>query len=116
MENAQMKFIKKDAVVEIKIGAGMIEKIMEVLQYLIKDVKEEDIKEYQKEVSSGANYFQKEKEFSQEWMYPTTILSILIKEFQTQAELQNQVIEKTMEEYIKSMDSSPFDQSQSQPE
>lgn len=125
MENnsTTLKLIRKDAVVNINIPAGLIEKLIEVLSYLLKDITPEQQQQYEKELPSFLEIFKKEKTFSEEWMYHVSIMSLLIEQIQREADSQGQTYEDTLENYIKASvgefnpeDNQPADQSQSQPE
>jgi len=117
------KFIKKDAIVKMDIGAGMIEKLLEVLTYFSKTVTVEQIQKYQNELPAFQEISKKEKEFSEDWMYPVTTMTFFLQEIERQADLQGQTFEGDIEEYIKTSisaasegDNQSVDQSQLQPE
>lgn len=117
------KFIKRDAIIKIEIGAGMIEKFLEILQYFSKNLTENQIEQYHKELNFYKDIANKEKEFSEAWMYPVTTLSFFLQEIEKQADLQGQTFEDNIEDYLKNSitsitgeDSQSAPQSQSQPE
>lgn len=104
MENEKIpvKLIKKDAIVNITIGAGMIEKLVEVLSYFVKNIPSEKIDDYHKQLEDYQKISNKEKEFSEDWMQPVTTLSILLQEVNKQADLQNQtIVEEDLETFLK---------------
>jgi hypothetical protein len=103
MENQlpPFKFIKRDAIVKLEIGAGMIERLLEVLNYFSKNLKEEQIEKYHSELPFFEQIAKKEKEFSEDWMYPVTTLSFFFQELEKQADLQCQTIEGDAEDFIK---------------
>lgn len=80
----KIKMIKKDAAIEIKIGAPFLQKIQKLLVYVASTITPEQLEQYKKEAES----FKSDSEFSEDWMEHITTLSILLKEIETKAEEQ----------------------------
>ena len=110
MENTALpnvKLIKKDAIVTIKIGTVYIERLQEIMGYFSKMLTEEQIQKYESELQDVAPYYYQkadpnEKRFSEDWMGPVTTLSFLFKEIERQADLQGMTFEANLEDYVKS--------------
>jgi hypothetical protein len=118
-----LKVLKKDAIVDVKISAWMIEKLNESLSIFLNlfSITKEEMDEFYEEAKNIKEiYIRKEKEFSKAWMYPVATITILLQDIERAAEKQNLLSEITAEDYLKSVintdDSSLADQSQSQPE
>lgn len=78
---ATVKMIKSDAIMDIKISTGFMQKLQQVLMYIIKDLTEEDLKLY-KELAET------KQPFTEEWMESLTVISVLLKELEVKAEEQ----------------------------
>ncbi len=113
MENTglpNVKLIKKDAIVTIRIGTVYIERLQEIMGYFSKNITEEQIEKYESELKDVTPYYYKnsdkldpnEKRFSEDWMGPVTTLSFLFKEIERQADLQGMTFEANLEDYVKS--------------
>jgi hypothetical protein len=104
MENANIppvKIVRKDALINITISTGMLEKFQEVLRFLAKDLTNEQYAKYQQEFKDYKIIAQKEKEFSEPWMYPVTTMTFFLEKISIEAEKQGFVFEVDLEEYIK---------------
>lgn len=88
--------IKKDAVVDIKIGTAFISKLNEILIQLTTDKNKEDLEKYKKEAEEN-------KSFSEPWMESVTTVGILLKEIQNEAEKQGMTYETTVDEVTKEL-------------
>jgi hypothetical protein len=77
----KVTMIKHDAVIDIKIGTGFLQKLQKMLVFLTIDLKPEDLEIYK-------NLNEKGEEFTEPWMDHLTTLSILLKEIETKAEEQ----------------------------
>lgn len=76
--------IKKDASVEIKIGAGFMQKIQKLLLYVASDLTAEQLDKFKLEAES----FKEGSEFSEDWMEHITTISVLLKELEAAADKQ----------------------------
>jgi hypothetical protein len=103
MENTSIKakFIKRDANVSIQLGGWFIEKLIEVLTYIGKDIPTDKINKYHEELKDLNDIIKNEKQFSEEWMKHVTTLSLMLQEIDRQAVLQDQSIEEDIETYFK---------------
>jgi len=81
---SNIKVIKKDAIIDIKIGTGFLQKLQKLMIHIIADVTPEQLAEYKKE----AENFKQDSEFSEDWMEHLTTISVLVKEIEQQAETQ----------------------------
>ena len=86
----KIKFLKNDAIVDIKIGAGFLQKLQRTLLYLVKDLTPEQLAQYKKE----SEEHKENPQFSQEWMEHVTVMSVLLKEVETKAEEQGLTYEE----------------------
>ena len=77
----KIRVIKPDAIVDIKIGTGFLQRIQHILIYMSKDLTPEQLEKYKKEAEENA-------EFSEEWMNHVTTLSTLLKEIENRADEQ----------------------------
>lgn len=80
----KIKMIKKDAAIQIKMGAGFLQKIQKVLFYIASDLTNEQLEKFKTEAES----FKEGSEFSEPWMEHITTLSVIIKEVEKCAEEQ----------------------------
>jgi len=92
----KIKMIKKDAAVEIKIGAGFLQKIQKIMFYIAGQVTPEQVEQYKKE----AENFKEDSEFSEDWMDHITTISVLIKEIEKEAEKQGFIYEEDIDNII----------------
>jgi hypothetical protein len=115
-----LKLIKKDAIINVKISAGLTEKLISCLTFLRKTLSPEQIDKYHEELQFIQDIYRNEKKFSEEWMYAVTTISILLNDIQREAELQGLTTEVSTEDYLKFFinkeDNQSADQSQLQPE
>lgn len=81
---SNIKVIKKDAIIDIKVGTGFLQKLQKLMIHIISDVSPEQLAEYKKE----AENFKQDSEFSEDWMEHLTTISVLVKEIEQQAETQ----------------------------
>jgi hypothetical protein len=121
MENSKIKLIDKNAIINLPVSSGMIEKLQETVTYFAKDLTEEQLNQYAKELPDYIAISKKEKNFSEPWMYAMTTLTFLLKDIEKQADLQGYSKEVDAQAYIKAFapieeDIQPDPQSQSQPE
>ena len=86
---ATIKMVKHDALIEIKIGTGFLQKLQQMLLFITKDVTTEDLEKYKQEAEL-------KQDFSEEWMEHLTTMSILITEIETKAEEQGFIYENDM--------------------
>lgn len=87
---SKVKMIKKDAVVDIKIGAGFLQKIQKIMFYIAAELTPEQVEQYKTE----AENFKEGSEFSEDWMDHLTTISILIKEVEARADEQGHIYEE----------------------
>ena len=77
----KVKMIKHDAVIDIKIGTGFLQKLQKMLLFMTIDLTPEDMELYKKLNENN-------EELTEPWMEHLTTLSILLKEIETKAEEQ----------------------------
>jgi hypothetical protein len=91
----KIKMIKKEAIVDIKIGVAFIERIQKLLVFVISGLTEEQLQQFKTE-SEGAKdntNFQ----YSEPWMDSLLTLSVLLKEIEEKAEAQGFVKEEDID-------------------
>lgn len=76
-----IKLIKPEAIIDIKVGTGFLQRIQHVLIFLAKDLTPEQLAQYKKESDEKIP-------FTEEWMDHVTTLSTLLKEIETKADEQ----------------------------
>lgn len=86
-----VKVIKQDALVNIKVGTGFIQKLQNLLMYIAQDLSEEQLEVYK-------NLTEKKEEYTEDWMNHLYTVSILLKEIEDQAEIQNFISENNIED------------------
>ena len=89
----KVKFIKKDAQITIKCGAGFVEKLHKLLAGLITDKTNEELDAFKKAVNDNTL-----TEFPELWMENVSIISSLISLLESEAEAQGQVFEEDIDE------------------
>ena len=77
----KIKVIKPEAVIDIKIGTGFLQRIQHVLIFLSKDLTPEQLAQYKKEADEKIP-------FTEEWMEHVTTLATLLKELEVNADTQ----------------------------
>jgi hypothetical protein len=89
----KVKLIKHDAIIDIKIGTGFLQKLQQMLVFMTADLSPEDLELYRKlnEENNG---------FTEPWMDHLTTLSVLLKEIETKAEEQGFTYEGDIEDTI----------------
>ena len=78
---ATVKMIKNDAVIDIKIGTGFMQKLQQILLFIAKEATPEQLQVYRELSEKGES-------FPEEWMDHLTTLGVLLKELETQADKQ----------------------------
>lgn len=122
----KVKIIKKGVIIKFNANSNIIEKLYGIIAYMAKSLDEDQIEQYKKELESWPLIIKNEKQFSEEWMFHMTSLSILIEQLQNAAEEQGLFdevdskevlgqIEKTLKTFIEDS-TQPDLLSQSQPE
>lgn len=76
-----IKMIKPDAVIEIKIGTGFLQKLQNVTLFLTRDLTPEQLESYKNEANANDG-------FSEEWMDHVTTMGVLLKELEINADTQ----------------------------
>lgn len=76
-----LKFLKNDAIVKIDVGSGFVQRIQQILMFILKDVSQEKIEEYRQMVVD-------KKELTEPWMEHVTTISVLLKEIEDKADAQ----------------------------
>jgi hypothetical protein len=112
---SKIKMIKKDAKINIQIGAGFIEKLNLIALNISKKITEEDIKRYQGLAAS----LKPNEMFEEDWMNDITTLSMLFANIQEEAEKQGFTYEKDFDEFTNELNKgvdSLLPQSPEQPE
>ena len=87
----KIKMIKPDAIIDVKIGTGFLQKLQNLTIYFTKDLTPEKLENYKKEAEVN-------KGFSEEWMDHLTTMSILLKEIETNADKQGFTFEQEIPE------------------
>jgi hypothetical protein len=106
IELPNAKMIRKDAIINLKINTGMLQKIQQLVGYFTKDLTEEQIKKYKEEFPDYKEVSKGVKQFSEPWMYPTTTVIFLLEEIDKAAEQQGLTYEMNLEDYIRGQISS----------
>jgi hypothetical protein len=78
---SSIKMIKPDAIIEIKIGTGFLQKLQNVTLFLTRDLTPEQLENYKNEAETNTG-------FSEEWMDHVTTMGTLLKELENNADLQ----------------------------
>lgn len=76
-----IKFLKNDAIVKIEVGSGFVQRIQQILMFVLKDIPQEKIEEYRQLTLD-------KKELTELWMEHVTTLSVLLKEIEEKADSQ----------------------------
>lgn len=79
----QLTKIKKDAVIDAKIGSGMLKRLHEVLYYFSTNLNEETSQKYIDETKAIAE--NPSIKYSEPWMGPLLTISLLITELEKKA-------------------------------
>jgi len=87
----KIKMIKPDAIIDIKIGTGFLQKLQNLTVFLVKDLTPEQLETYKTEAEAN-------KGFSEEWMDHVTTMSVLLKELETNADTQGFSFEQDITE------------------
>jgi hypothetical protein len=90
----KIKMIKKDALINITIGAGMLQKLQKIMFGIAAELSPEQLEEYKKEMEN----FKQGDEFSEPWMESLTTISILITECEKEAEKQGFTFEGNIDD------------------
>lgn len=83
----KIKMIKPDAIIDIKIGTGFLQQIQQLLMFLAKDLKSDQLEQYKKEADEKIP-------FTEEWMTHITTVSVLLKEIEEKADEQGFAFEQ----------------------
>jgi DNA-binding ferritin-like protein (Dps family) len=129
MENSlpKSRIIKKGTLIKFDANANIIQRLYQVISFMLKSITREQISQYEKEMTTSFVEISKgNKEFSEEWMIHITTLSILIQQLEAAADEQNLIEEVAGEDLLKNAEamiknvieegSQLTDQSQSEPE
>jgi len=95
----KIKMIKKDALIEIKIGTGFFSKLQQLYFFMLSSLTPEQVEKYKTE--GVAN-----KSFSEPWMDHILTLTILMTQLEKAAEEQDHTYEKDFEEGLKELENS----------
>jgi hypothetical protein len=95
---SKIKMIKKDAVVNVKIGTGFLKKIQEALLEISSNHTEEEVKAFGAIVESKG-------ELTEPWMETVYTLSLLIRAIEEQAIEQNLTYEEDIDTAISQLES-----------
>ena len=101
-------FLKKDAIVSIKIGTGYLQQIASIITFLVEGKTQEDLKNIEEKI--------KNKEELEPWMAAIATLQVLIRTVFEEADKEGLVEYKNIEDGLKEelsaiSDSSPLMQS-----
>jgi hypothetical protein len=97
----KVKMIKKDAIIQIGIGTGYLQQLQKLILFLVKDLKEEQLDDYKKQVEIKTK--DNDYEFTEEWMNGLTTISILLRDIENKADEQGDSYEADMSEALGSM-------------
>ena len=84
---SKTRVLKKDAIINVEIGTGFVEKLQQLYIYMIMNLKKEDLEKYQKLIAD-------QKAFDEDWMEHLTTVGVLLNEITNQAEKQGQTYEQ----------------------
>lgn len=116
---AKVTMIKSDAVVNIKIGSGFLNRLQKVMFGIMMDKSPEEIEDFKKQSEDIKNQKEQNPDFTEDWMNHLFTLTVLINEVEQTIINEGMTFEKEMEDgnlpIIPQDDSLP-DQSQLQPE
>ena len=76
-----IKFIKQNAVIDLKLGSGFIDRIQKLFLYLVNELTKEQLEEYKKLVDQNLP-------LTEEWMENIATLTTLLKEIEKKADEQ----------------------------
>jgi hypothetical protein len=76
-----LKFLKNDAIVKIQLGSGFIQRVQQIVVYILQDISEEKINEYKQLLID-------KKDVTEPWMEHVTTLSVLLREIEERADEQ----------------------------
>lgn len=76
LKQIQYTVIKKDAVVNVKMGTGYIRRLQEAMHFLVKDKTAEQFEQYKKEAEALKDV--QNPSFNEEWKNHVTTLGLLI--------------------------------------
>lgn len=93
MEN-QIPFLKADAVVPVEIGTGFVQRIQQVLHYLIPTRSEEEIKDLEDRLKNNKPL--------EEWMQPFLTITTLLNSIEKTAEKLGMIEYRPIQEIIPS--------------
>lgn len=88
MATTTVTMMKKDAVINLQIGAGFLQKIQHVLSWMASDRKPEELDEFKSLIQKG------ETEFLEDWMDHLFTLSALVRTLEAEAIKQNATYEQ----------------------
>lgn len=93
----KIKMIKKDAIIDVKIGTGFIQKLQQLLMHIASELTPEQLEQYKKET---ADFKDISHEFSEPWMNSLTTISILLRDIESEASIQGKTYEGSIEDAI----------------
>lgn len=76
-----VKLLKNDAIVNIGIGAGFLQRIQQILLFILQDISQEKIEEYKQLLNE-------KKEMTEPWMEHITTISVLLRDIEIKADEQ----------------------------
>lgn len=89
--------IKKDAVIDIKIGTGFIQKLQQLLMHITSELTPEEIEKYKQEAATIKDI---SHEFSEPWMNSLTTISILLRDIETEADKQGKSYDGSIDDVV----------------
>lgn len=93
----KIKMIKKNAIIDVKIGTGFIQKLQQLLIQIASELTPEQLEQYKKET---ADFKDISHEFSEPWMNSLTTISILLRDIESEASIQGKTYEGSIEDAI----------------
>lgn len=93
----KIKMIKKDAIIDVKIGTGFIQKLQQLLMHIASEITPEQLEQYKQE---SANFKDISHEFSEPWMNSLITISILLRDIESEAIIQGKTYEGSIEDAI----------------
>lgn len=89
-----VKMIKKDAIISINVGVGFLQKLHEMLAFLVAERTQEEIEQYRNLVNEITT------EFPEPWMDHLYYVTSLIRNIEDEAVKQNMTYDKEVDTSI----------------
>lgn len=93
-----IKFLKTDAIVSVKIGSGFVQRLQQMLFFLLKDIPADKVEDYKKALEGKTGFV----DMPEPWMDHVLTLSVLLRQIETNSEEQGLTYEKDPESFNES--------------